>query len=221
MKMKTLLFSIITMLTLVISACGTAATATEAMMEKETPTADAMMEKETPTGEAMMQDETATPEVMVDDAMMESPAWFSQTLTNVNSGETTSIQDLKGKVILVETMAIWCPKCLKQQGQVKALHETLGERDDFLSITLDIDSNEDANSLKFYAQENGFDWFYAVSTVDISRDIAAQYGDQFLNPPSTPIVVIDRHGVSHPMPFGFKSADDLLKFIQPFLDESM
>lgn len=221
MKMKTLLFATIAILMLVISACGVSAPATEVMMDKETATVEAMMAKETPTAEAMMHDETATPEVMLDDAMMESPAWFNQTLTNVSTGETISIQGLKGKVILVETMAIWCPNCLKQQNQVKVLHETLGDRDDFLSIALDIDTNEDANSLKSYAQENGFDWFYAVSTADISRDIAAQYGDQFLNPPSTPILIIDRHGVAHPMPFGFKSADDLLKFIQPFLDESM
>ena len=47
------------------------------------------------------------------------------------------------------------------------------------------------------------------------------YGDQFLNPPSTPIVVIDRHGEAHPLPFGIKSADDLMQAIQPFLEESM
>ena len=53
------------------------------------------------------------------------------------------------------------------------------------------------------------------------REIASLYGDQFLNPPSTPMLVIDRRGVAHSLPFGIKSAEDLLNFIQPFLDESM
>lgn len=217
MKMKTLLFCTIVILTLITSACGaSSAPATEAMMEKETPTADAMMAKETPTGEAMMQDETATPEVM-----MESLAWYSISLNDARTGQAFSIESLKGKVILVETMAVWCSNCLKQQGEVKALHENLGQRDDFVSIGLDIDPNENEAQLKDYVEAKGFNWLYAVSPADVSREIASLHGDQFLNPPSTPILVIDRHGIAHPMPFGFKSADDLLKFIQPFLDESM
>ncbi|MBK7449448.1 MAG: hypothetical protein IPJ47_08455 [Anaerolineales bacterium] len=76
--------------------------------------------------EAMM-----TEEAMADDAMMEAPAWFGIPLTNVRTNETFTIQDLKGKVVLVETMAVWCPNCLKQQGQVQELHTLLGERDDF------------------------------------------------------------------------------------------
>ena len=222
MKITTLLFSTIAMLTLVIYACGSSsAPAAEVMMNKETPTADAMMAQETPTGEAMMHDETTTPEAMMDDAMMESPAWYSISLNDARTGQAFSIESLKGKVILVETMAVWCSNCLKQQGEVKALHENFGQRDDFVSIGLDIDPNENEAQLKDYIEAKGFNWLYAVSPADVSREIASLHGDQFLNPPSTPILVIDRHGMAHPMPFGFKSAEDLLKFIQPFLDESM
>ena len=188
----------------------------EAMMDKATPTADAMMDKETPTADAMMSKETPAA-----DAMMEAPAWYSASLTNASTGQAFTINDFKGKVILVEAMAIWCPTCLKQQEQVKALQTALGKRDDFVSIGLDIDPNEDLVSLKSYVENNGFDWLYAVSNADVSSELSSLYGDQFLNPPSTPIVVIDRHGEAHPMPFGLKSADELLKFIQPFLDGSM
>jgi hypothetical protein len=118
-------------------------------------------------------------------------------------------------------MAIWCPTCLKQQGQIKALRDSLGQRDDFVSISLDIDPNEDSASLKSYVENNGFDWLYAVSNANVSSEISSLYGDQFLNPPSTPIVIIDRHGDAHPLPFGVKSADQLMNFIQPFLDGSM
>jgi thiol-disulfide isomerase/thioredoxin len=139
----------------------------------------------------------------------------------VQTGEAFTINDLKGKVVLVETMAIWCSNCKKQQGQVKALHELLGMREDFVSLGLAIDPNENGDALKSYIDSNGFDWYYAVSSTDVSREIAALYGDQFLNPPSTPMLIIDRKGVAHPLPFGVKSADDLLKALQPFLDEAM
>ena len=60
------------------------------------------------------------------DAMMEAPAWYSASLTDASTGQAFTINDFKGKVVLVETMAIWCSNCLKQQGQVKALHDLLG-----------------------------------------------------------------------------------------------
>jgi hypothetical protein len=222
MKTKNTLFSTMILMAVILSACG-GAPATEVMMEEPE---EAMTTHETPTSDAMMGDETPSSDVMADasatpEAMMESPAWFSAAMTNVNTGTSFTIQDLKGKVILVETMAVWCSNCLRQQGQVKALHEALGQRDDFVSIGLDIDPNEDESRLKGFVDSQGFDWVYAVPPAEVSREIASLYGDQFLNPPSTPMLAIDRHGVVHPLPFGIKSADELMQFLQPFLDESM
>lgn len=210
MKTKHILFKLIVLTAFLIAACGGNPT-TEAMMES---TPDVMMSRETPTADAMMPKETPSTE-----AMMESPAWFGMALTNVHTGETFTIQDFKGKVILVETMAIWCSNCLKQQTQVNALHGLVGNRDDFVSLGLDIDPNEDVSKLKSFVEGQGFDWLYSISPAEVSREIASLYGDQFLNPPSTPMLVIDRHGVVHPLPFGIKSAEELLQFIQPFLDE--
>ncbi len=187
-------------------------------MEEKTP--EAMMEEKTP--EAMMEEKT--PEAMMEkspEAMMEAPAWFSAALIDVRSGESFTLNDFKGKVVLVETLAMWCPSCKRQQIQVKALHEALGMDEDLVSIGLDIDPNENAADLKAYTESNGFDWIYAVAPAEVAREIGMLYGDQFLNPPSTPILVIDRHGEAHPMPFGVKSAADLQAFIEPFLKDGM
>ena len=113
---------------------------------------------------------------------------------------------------------MWCSKCLKQQGQVQILHDLIGERDDFVSIGLDIDPNENAEALKAYTSNNDFDWIYAVAPIEVSREIGQRYGDQFLNPPSTPMLIIDREGKVHPLSFGIKSAESLLEALQPFLD---
>lgn len=237
MKKKNIVLNVMLLLAFVLAACGGTAPDTmkkpeDAMMDKPTeeammdkPTEEAMMPHETPTADAMMMKETPTPDAMMDkpteEAMMEAPAWFSASLTDVHSGEAFTINDLKGKVVLVETMAVWCSNCFKQQTQVKALHESLGMRDDLVTIGFDIDPNEDAAQLKDFATTNGFDWKYVVSPTDVSRDLSSLYGAQFLNPPSTPMLIIDRHGVAHPLPFGIKSADDLMKALQPYLDEAM
>jgi len=197
---------------------------TAEMMDTATP--DTMMDKpedmmETATPDAMMDDkskemmDTATPEMM-DESLM-TPVWFGVTLIDVTTQESFTINDLKGKVILVETLAQWCPNCLKQQKQVLELHELLGENPDFISLGLDIDANEDSASLKAYIDKNGFTWRYAVSPPEVSREIGNLYGNQFLNPPSTPMLIIDRQGEVHLLPFGIKSAEDLLEAIEPYL----
>jgi cytochrome oxidase Cu insertion factor (SCO1/SenC/PrrC family) len=185
----------------------------------EKPTEGAMMTEEPMmTEEAMMTDEP----MMTEEAMMEAPAWFGASLKDVRSGESFTINDFKGNVVLVETMAVWCPTCKQQQEQIKALYESLGMREDLVIVSLDIDPNEDEATLMDYTQKNNeFGWYYAVADPDTARAIGNTYGDQFLNPPSAPVLVIDRHGVAHPLPFGLKSAEDLMKAIQPYLDEKI
>jgi hypothetical protein len=104
---------------------------------------------------------------------------------------------------------------------VQTLHELIGERDDFVSLGIDIDPNENAEALRAYTEKNGFDWLYTVAPAAVSREIGQLYGDQYLNPPSTPMLIIDRHGEVHLLPFGIKSAENLLESLQPYLDGEM
>jgi len=226
MKTRNTVLSLMLLFAFLLAACG--GTAPEAM---EKPTEEAMMDK--PTEEAMMEKpteeamphETAMPDAMenpTEEAMMEAPAWFGASFKDVRGGESFTINDFKGKVVLVETMAVWCTTCYQQQTQIKAYYESLGMRDDLVIVSLAIDPNEDESVLAGYTQKNSeFSWRYAIAGPDVSREIGNTYGDQFLNPPSAPVLVIDRHGAAHPLPFGIKSAEDLMKAIQPFLDETM
>ncbi len=212
------LFSLIS-LVFIIAACSPAAPTQEAMMEKPT---EAMMEKATDdmmgtSTEAM---EAVATEAMEDKAVM-TPGFFDVSLTNVNTGESFKIADFAGKVVLVENLAMWCSNCMKQQEQVKILHETLGMDSDLVSIGFDIDPNENAEDLKKYTDSNGFNWIYAVVPQEVSKEIGNLYGANFLNPPNTPIFIVDRKGDVHPMPFGIKSAEEIKAFIDPFLAEGM
>jgi thiol-disulfide isomerase/thioredoxin len=195
-----------------------------AVMMKDTATPDAMMH-DTATPEAMMHD-TVTPDAMMHDtttpdAMMQSPQWVSATLSDVTSGKTFKINDFKGKVVLVETMAQWCPTCKSQQTEAKALLSKLGMPANLVLVSLDIDPNENAATLKTYAANNTFDWTFAVAPADVSREIGKLYGDQFLNPPSAPMLIVDAKGEAHPLPFGLKNSDDLMKALEPYLKAAM
>jgi thiol-disulfide isomerase/thioredoxin len=230
---KKIIFVIVS-LSFILTACASPTALSDQMMDEATevmqkPT-EAMMDApteemtlhETATTDAMpTQADPATPEAMMEDKMIEPPAWFDVTLSNVRSGENFTLNDFMGKVVLVENLAMWCSNCKKQQMEVKALAEALmlDMGTDLVLIGLDIDPNENADDLRSYTDANGFDWIYAIAPLEVAREIGNLYGDQFLNPPSTPILVIDRTGQVHPTPFGIKSADDLMRFVEPFLNE--
>ena len=54
------------------------------------------------------------------------PEWLGFELTDVQTGETFTMDDFAGKVVLVETMAMWCPNCVVQANEVRNLHNLLG-----------------------------------------------------------------------------------------------
>jgi thiol-disulfide isomerase/thioredoxin len=186
--------------------------ATPDAMQSHDAMTDTMM-AETP--DAMMSDDVMT------DTMRPAPAWFSATFTEATNGATFTVQDFKGKVVLVEAMAIGCPACRQQQDQIKALHEQLGMRDDLVSLSIDVDVNETLAALKDYVAKNGFDWTYTVASTAVARDISTLYGAQFLNPASTPLLIIDKHGEAHPLPLGLKSAADLQTALEPYLNDGL
>jgi hypothetical protein len=125
---------------------------------------------------------------------------------------------MTGIAVLVETMAVWCSNCLRQQREVVALHDLLGDQPNLVSVALDIDPNETNDILKAHTDKNGFDWVYAVAPAEVAREIGQLYGGQFLNPPATPMLIIDQHGEAHPLPFGHKTAQSLQEALAPFLD---
>jgi hypothetical protein len=189
----------------------------EAMMTNETPTPGAMMANETPTSEAMTDKGMAAPQSMADNGMMEAPAWYGTTLTDVNTGTAFKVADLKGKVVLVEIVAVSCPTCLQQASEIQALHKLLGMRDDFVGLGLDIDAMEAAGALKAYTAKNGLDGSFALAPAAVAGEIGQLYGSQFLNPASAPLLIIDRQGQAHPLSPGLKSAQALQEALTPYL----
>ena len=110
-----------------------------------------------------------TPDAMMDktpDAMMEMPALVQRgILPNAATGETFKIQDFKGKVVLVETMAMWCPTCLTPSKRSEGAARSAGRTRRFGHASAStLISTRICADLKDYTAKNGFDWTYTVAT---------------------------------------------------------
>jgi hypothetical protein len=143
-------------------------------------------------------------------------AWRTMTLRDVVTGEEFRIADLDGKVVAIETMAIWCITCRQQQAQAQAALDTV-DLTDVVYVSLDVDPNERAEDLADYAAREGFGWTFAVAPADMSRSLAATFGDQVLSPPSTPLIVLGPDGQLIEKHIGIKSADDLVSLFEAHL----
>ncbi len=148
-----------------------------------------------------------------------TPEWFDMELVDAQTGETFTMNDYAGKVVLLEAMAMWCPNCIVQANEVRNLHEALGNPEDFISVSLDVDINEDTQSLGEYASEYGFDWHFAVAPLLYARALGTLYTPQYLNPPLAPMLIIDRDGNVHHLEYGIKDAETLQKAVEPYLAE--
>lgn len=158
-----------------------------------------------------------TPANAIAPTEVSKPDWFSISLTDAQTGKTFTINDFAGKVVLLETMAMWCPNCTVQANEVRELHKLLGNPDDLISVSLDVDVNEDEASLGEYAQEFGFEWRFAVAPLEVARALGNLYTAQYLNPPLSPMMIIDRDGNVHHLEYGLKKAETLKKILEPYL----
>ena len=134
--------------------------------------------------------------------------WRSASLVDARTGDAFTIDGLKGKLVALEPLAIWCSNCRIQQHEVVAALAALGS-DNLVYVGVDVDPNEQPDALAAYAKEQGFDWTFTVASKDVARSLAAEFGDQVLSPPSTPLVLVGPDGTVIETHFGIRKADEL------------
>lgn len=133
--------------------------------------------------------------------------WLATELRDVRTGEIVRPADLLGKVVVIEPMAVWCSNCRAQQDEARTALANLASSD-VVYISLDVDPFETEADLAQYADERGYPWHFSIASSDLSRELAAAFGDQVLSPPSTPKIVVAPDGTVE-VSFGIKSAAEL------------
>ena len=157
-------------------------------------------------------DNAATPEEKSATDKAELAPWMNVELTDVRTGETFKISDFIGTPILLETFAIWCATCKRQQDEIDKLHDKLGE--DVVSISIDTDPNENGGKVKEYSERHEFNWRFTVDVDNFSRMLVDDFGINVVNAPSAPVILIDEKGHAELLRFGVKKADELEKTIE-------
>jgi cytochrome c biogenesis protein CcmG/thiol:disulfide interchange protein DsbE len=100
------------------------------------------------------------------------------------NGKPTKLSDLRGKVVLVNFWATWCPPCVEETPSLKGLQQRIGSRGGMvLGVSEDDDQQAYDEFLKTY--QIPFPTFR-----DTSKQIPAQYGTSMY--PDT--YVIGRNG---------------------------
>jgi len=138
------------------------------------------------------------------------PAWSTEPLVDVRTGATIRLADLAGRIVFIEGMATWCPPCLEQQREAEL---ALGRLDQaaVAYVSVDVDPREAEGTLREYVDRHGFQWSFLVGSPAFLRELADSFGSTVLNPPATPIVVLDRAGHGTLTEVGIKRADRLIE----------
>ena len=136
--------------------------------------------------------------------------WRDGELTDVLTGKTFKISDFKGKPILLESFAVWCPTCLQQQRKIKELiaQESEGE---VIHISIDTDPNEDAQQIIDHANENDLVWLFAISPTAYTLALIDEFTTRVIAAPTAPVILIcdDPEQTARLLKRGVKSANEL------------
>jgi thiol-disulfide isomerase/thioredoxin len=191
------------LLVMLLAAC-TAPSATEPSAVEPTsapPTPSRAAATPEPTASSAA--ESASPTAPADELL-------ALAFTDVRSGENFTLGELASTSgpVLLETMAVWCTTCLSQQREVVQAHAS----GDFTSVSLDVDLSESPEQLAEFADREGFVWRFAMADEDLYRMLQDRFGVAVTNPPSTPLIVIERDGTVRPLEFGtgVRGAEELL-----------
>ncbi len=142
----------------------------------------------------------------------DTPAWMNVELTDVATGDIFRISDFRGKPILLESFAVWCPTCLQQQKEMKELRER-GEGD-IIHISLDTDPNEDADQVREHLERNDLDWYFAIAPIQLTQALIDEFGLEVVNAPGAPVILICEDLSAKKLRSGVKSADSLVQYVE-------
>lgn len=160
----------------------------------------------------LLASQSDTPPSGLADENEDQTGWSAFVLKDVRTEKAFKIDDFKGKPVLVESFAVWCPTCTKQQEEIKKLHSEVG--DSVISVSLDTDPNEDETKVMEHIQRNDFDWYYSVAPAEMTKMLIDEFGVSIVNAPSAPVILVCSDGSARKLGSGVKKADELKSLVE-------
>ena len=112
-------------------------------------------------------------------------------------GELRRLSDYRGKVVVVDFWATWCPPCRQELPILNKLRTEFAGRVEFVGI-----DNEDARTIRDFLKAKHYE---LEVLVDGKRDVQRQYGVRSI----PTVLVIDARGVIRQHFIGARSEADL------------
>jgi len=129
------------------------------------------------------------------------------TLQELNGGKNVALSDMKGKVVLLEFWATWCPPCRASVPGIERLYERYKDKGVMvLAVSMD-DGGWD--TVQAFVKENGIKYMVLKG----NDDVAEKY--QVRSIPM--LVVIDKEGKIVKRYLGFGSDEDVERDIKAVL----
>ncbi len=153
--------------------------------------------------------ETSVPIEVSDPVEIEDVDWKDTPLKDVISGEVFRVSDFDKPVVL-ESFAVWCPTCKKQQDEIMKL---IADGDDSVHVSIDTDPNEDEAKVAAHVNRYSYDWNFVVFPIEATRYLIEEFGVDVVNAPKAPVIVVCPGGTSRLLGSGVKSAAELRKEI--------
>ncbi len=116
-------------------------------------------------------------------------------------GDSVSLSDFKGKVVVVSFWATWCKPCIQELGYLTKLHKQLSK--DIVVLAISTDGPDSVSAVEEKVQSKGLD---VPVLLDPSGDVLGEFNPGGSLPFS---VYIDRDGRLHSTHDGFASGDEI------------
>lgn len=116
----------------------------------------------------------------------EDAAWLTTPLTDVTTDEEFVIGEID-QPVFVHPFGEWCSTCRSQQGDFDTLYERRGDEITIVDITIEEDEGPDL--IRQHAEENGFEWRFAVAPEEVTASLVEDFGNTVTSPPSSPVVL--------------------------------
>lgn len=141
----------------------------------------------------------------VDSDSVIAESWIDIELTDVVTGEIFRISDFD-KPIVMESFAVWCPTCKRQQDEIQKL---IDSGDDSIHISVDTDPNEDSAKIVEHINRYGYTWSFVVFPAVATQLLIDDFGVGIVNAPGAPVILICPDKMARLLKSGVKSAGEL------------